>query len=64
MELFDFHYAQVLANQYYNVEMQPEDFEELGIIAFERIGNARTKLHATKLEVTKDNTVILPDNCN
>lgn len=64
MELYDFHYAQVLANQYYNIEMLPEDFEELGLIAFERIGNARVKLHTSRIEVTRDNTIILPDNCN
>ena len=44
MELFDFHYAMVLANQMYGTEMQPEDFEELGIIAFNKIGNKRSKL--------------------
>lgn len=64
MELFDFHYAQVLANQYYNVDMEPEDFEELGLIAFERIGNKRTKLHRSCLTVSKDNTAELPENCD
>lgn len=64
MELFDFHYAMVLANQFYGTEMQPEDFEELGIIAFNKIGNKRSKLHSGCVVVTQDNTVELPENCS
>lgn len=64
MELFDFHYAMVLANQLYNVDMEPEDFEELGIIAFNKIGNKRSRLHKGCVVVTNDNTIILPENCS
>lgn len=64
MELFDFHYAMVLANQMYGTEMQSEDFEELGIIAFNKIGNKRSKLHSGCVVVTDDNTVELPENCS
>lgn len=63
MELFDFHYAQVLANQLYGTDMEPEDFEELGLIAFDRIGNKRSVLHNSCIKVSKDNTIILPENC-
>lgn len=64
MELFDFHYAMVLANQMYGTEMQPEDFEELGIIAFNKIGNKRSKLHTGCVVVSEDNTVELPEDCS
>ncbi len=63
MELFDFHYAQVLANQLYNIDMEPEDFEELGLIAFDKIGNKRSVLHRSCVKVNNDNTIILPENC-
>lgn len=64
MELFNFHYAQVLAKQRYNIEMLPEDFEELGLLTFERIGNRRTKLHKSCVKVSSDNTIELPDSCD
>ena len=63
MELYDFHYAQVLANQLYNTDMEPEDFEELGLLAFDRIGNKRSILHKSCVKVTNDNTITLPENC-
>ena len=63
MELYDFHYAQVLANQLYNTDMEPEDFEELGLLAFDRIGNKRSVLHKSCIKVNNDNTITLPENC-
>ena len=63
MELFDFHYAQVLANQLYNTDMEPEDFEELGLLAFDRIGNKRSILHNSCVKVSSNNTITLPENC-
>lgn len=64
MELFNFHYAMVLAKQFYNVEMEPEDFEEIGILEYNRIGNIRGKLHKSCIKVNDDNTAILPENCD
>lgn len=63
MELYDFHYAQVLANQLYNTDMEPEDFEELGLLAFDRIGNRRSILHNSCIKVNNDNTITLPEKC-
>ena len=57
MELYDFHYAQVLANQLYNTDMEPEDFEELGLLAFDRIGNKRSVLHKSCVKVNNNNTI-------
>ena len=62
MELFDFHYAQVLANQLYNTDMEPEDFEELGLLAFDRIGNKRSILHNSCIKVSNNNTIVTVNN--
>lgn len=63
MELFDFHYAQVLADQLYGTNIETEDFEELGLLAFDRIGNKRSILHKSCVRVSNNNTITLPENC-
>ena len=35
----NFHYAQYLANELYGVEIPDDKFEEIGLIAYNRIGN-------------------------
>lgn len=56
----DFHYAMVLAHSLYGVDEQPEDFEELGLIAYNKIGNKRMKLKVQFLEADKDGIVNIP----
>ena len=63
MELFDFHYAQVLADQLYGTNIETEDFEELGLLAFDRIGNKGSILHKSCVRVSNNNTITLPENC-
>lgn len=56
----DFHYAMVLAHSLYGVDEELEDFEELGLIAFNKIGNKRMKLKADTLKVGEDGVVNIP----
>lgn len=61
----DFHYAMTLANQLYDLEMIPENFEEIGLIAWGFIGNKRVRLYkyCTNLNCATM-TVDLPCNCD
>jgi len=36
-----FGYAMFLANQLYGLELLPDDFEEIGLVAWRMIGNKR-----------------------
>ena len=59
-----FHTATYQANLLYGIEIPPEDAEELGLIAYNFIGNKRYKLYRYYTEVNcKDNSVDLPCNC-
>ena len=40
-----FGYAMFLANQMYGLEMLPDDFEEIGLVAWNMIGNKKQKLY-------------------
>lgn len=65
MELNNFHYAMFLANKLYGVNLTPDDFEEIGLIAWNKIGNKRTRIYKAVLPVNKDdNSVELPCNCD
>jgi len=44
--------------------MDDEDLEELGLIAWEAIGNKRTKLYQYKTCVGPDNSITLPCNAS
>ena len=53
------------ANALYGLEMLPEDFEELGLIAWEFIGNKKTRLYKYCAELNcTNNTVELPCNAD
>lgn len=41
----NFHSALMLANLLYNLEMTPEDFEDIGLLAWNKIGNKRIRLY-------------------
>ena len=61
----EFHAAYSQANLLYGLEMNPEDFEEIGLIAWERIGNKQVRLYRVSLDVdcvTK--SAELPCNCD
>ncbi|MCF0114352.1 MAG: hypothetical protein HUJ56_03285 [Erysipelotrichaceae bacterium] len=47
----DFHYAISLAQTLYDVTGDTEDLEEIGLIAFKKIGNNRTKLKRAIIEL-------------
>lgn len=64
MQYNNFHYAMVLANQMYGVNMQSDDFEELGLIKFNKIGNKRCKLKKVILTVGQDGITELPCDCD
>lgn len=59
----NFHYAFVLLEQMHGVEMNALDFEELGLIAWNLIGNKDVRLYRKKLKVDcNDYTVEIPCN--
>ena len=61
----DFKYALVLAHQLYGIDLDESDYEELGLIAWNFIGNKRCRLYkySTKLDCI-NLTVELPCNAD
>lgn len=65
MQYNDFHYAMSLCQTLYGVELQEDEFEEIGLIAWEKIGNKRAKIYRYNICMdTCSNTVELPCNCD
>lgn len=63
MENFEAAYAH--ANLLYDLELTPEEFEEIGLIAWNKIGNRQTKLYKYRCEIDRETlTVLLPCNCD
>lgn len=61
----NFHYAMYLANQLYDLNILPDNFEEIGLVAWNQIGNKRNRLYRICLEVSpQNNSVELPSNCD
>lgn len=60
----NFHYVAVLLDQLYGVEMEDDDLEELGLIAWELIGNRRTKLYEYSACPDSNNSIQLPCNAS
>ena len=59
----DFHYISVLLDMLYGIEMEDEDLEELGLIAWGLIGNKDIRLYKVRLKINPcDNSVTLPCN--
>ena len=57
----NFHYAITLAQTLYDVEGDTEDLEEIGLVAYNFIGNKNTQLHKKLLDVNcEDGSVQLP----
>lgn len=60
----NFHYAQILLSMLYGIEMEDEDFEELGLVAWGLIGNKNIKLYrfCAKIDPCDNNSITLPCN--
>ena len=59
----NFHYVSVLLDLLYGIEIEDQDMEELGLIAWGLIGNKNTKLYRVRLCIDpKDNSITLPCN--
>ena len=59
----DFHYISVLLDMLYGIELEDQDMEEYGLLAWNLIGNKNTKLYRVRLCIDpKDNSVTLPCN--
>ncbi len=58
----DFHNALYEANLLYDIKINTELFEEIGLIAWNHIGNKHTTLHRATLKLGEDGIVELPDN--
>ena len=62
MEKVNFHYVAVLLDMLYGIEMEDEDLEELGLRAWDLIGNKNTKLYLYRTCPGPDNSIQLPCN--
>lgn len=61
----NFHSAYAQANLLYGLELTPEEFEEIGLIAWNKIGNRQTKLYRYRCKIDCETlTVELPCNCD
>lgn len=61
----DFGYAMFLANSLYGLSLDTDTFEEIGLIAFNQIGNKRTRLYKACIPVDcNSKEVMLPCNCD
>ena len=58
----NFHYVTVLLDMLYGIEMEDEDIEELGLLAWERIGNKNTRLYRYTTCPDSENSITLPCN--
>ena len=61
----DFNYIYTVANSLYGLELEPEQFEELGLTAWNLIGNKTVRLYNYSADVSCDDlSVQLPCNCD
>lgn len=61
----NFGYAMFLANSMYGLSILPEDFEEIGLVAWNMIGNKNCRLYKVIADVDcKTGEVQLPCNCD
>lgn len=68
MKEFSFHTAYTQARDLYGVELHPDDFENIGINAWDKIGNKRYRLYKFQTEPYLDDAgayfIDLPCNCD
>lgn len=61
----DFNYIYTVANSLYGLELDPEQFEELGLTAWNLIGNKTVRLYNYSADISCDDlSVQLPCNCD
>lgn len=61
----DFNYIYTIANSLYGLELEPEQFEELGLTAWNLIGNKTVRLYNYSADISCDDlSVQLPCNCD
>ena len=61
----DFNYIYTAANSLYGLELEPEQFEELGLTAWNLIGNKTVRLYNYSADISCDDlSVQLPCNCD
>lgn len=61
----DFNYIYTVANSLYGLELEPEQFEELGLTAWNLIGNKTIRLYRYSADISCDDfSVQLPCNCD
>ena len=61
----NFHYVDVLLDMLYGIEMNEEEIEELGLLAWDKIGNKNTRLYKYSVCLdSNDNSITLPCNAN
>lgn len=61
----NFYYALSLAHELYDVDMQEDTFEELGLLAWNQIGNKRCKLYNYSVCLNDcQKSIELPCNCD
>lgn len=61
----DFNYIYTVANSLYGLELEPEQFEELGLTAWNLIGNKTVRLYNYSADISCNNlSVQLPCNCD
>lgn len=63
MNKVNFHYIAVLLDMLYGLELEDEDLEEIGLIAWNLIGNKTTRLYSYSTTINPDdNSIKLPCN--
>ena len=62
MNTNNFHYVSVLLDMMYSLEVEDEDVEELGLQAWDLIGNKNTRLYSFSCTPDCNNTIELPCN--
>ncbi len=61
----NFKYAFYQLNLIYGIEMNEDEFEEIGLIAWNFIGNKRVRLYKCELDIDTETCVAkLPCNCD
>lgn len=62
----DFHYASTLAEQLYGVQLKEDQFEEIALVAWNLIGNKKTRIYKYKSATTSigdcEHAITLPCN--
>lgn len=58
----DFHYIIILLDMLYGIELEEDEVEELGLIAYGKIGNKNSRLYSIKVCTNSDNSIKLPCN--